>query len=57
MKRNCNGCRALNSDKYCDLGYKIEKIQVDFITIGTKPLENCPKPKTNNEYIKFWLQR
>jgi hypothetical protein len=57
MKRNCNGCRALdrNNDYFtCDLGYKIEQLKVERVfNIGGKPLEECPKPKTYDEYLKL----
>ncbi len=47
MKKSCYGCRASDIDKgcyECILGYSID------IKNG-KPEEQCPKPKTINEYI------
>lgn len=55
MKRTCNGCKALSQSKYfyCELGYKLtSKREYEGITIECKPLEECPKPKTNDEYCK-----
>lgn len=45
MKKTCANCRAYSSiglDKKCDLGFMI----TDGINSISKPLENCPKPKT-----------
>jgi hypothetical protein len=51
MKRTCNGCRAL-SDNFCLLGYKtVVKKYFDYLPVEYKPLEECPKPKTNDEYV------
>lgn len=53
MKRNCNGCRALNGSS-CSLGkrttFTIKEIQGLRIKIY-KPLEECAKPKTYNELL------
>jgi hypothetical protein len=46
MKRTCEGCKALRMEQYyseCMLGYKLDD--------HFKPLEECPKPKTNMAYI------
>lgn len=47
MKRTCRGCRALREvgviNWDCELGYKVDYFG--------KPLEECPKPKTYDEYI------
>lgn len=59
MKRTCNGCRALDQDPgFCYLGYKIERIykKVECAGIIDKieewcPMEECPKPRTYNEYL------
>ena len=55
MKRTCNGCRALEKSRNhyrCDLGYKIEQIMYEKVfSIGAKPKEDCPKPKTYDEYL------
>jgi len=57
MKRNCNGCRALdqnNSGYYCSLGYKVEQVYFESIySMGSKPLEECPKPKTYDKYLEL----
>ncbi|WP_298751913.1 hypothetical protein [uncultured Arcobacter sp.] len=62
MKRTCYGCKALhyNLDK-CDLGFETAWVSVDLKTSNgkiyknmsgsLKPLEECPKPKTNDELI------
>lgn len=51
MKRNCNGCKALDQDfkfgKKCSLGYQIEPINFYCnIPVSYKPLEECEKPMT-----------
>lgn len=57
MKRTCNGCRALEISRgyyYCDLGYEVEQQTVErVINISAKPLQECPKPMTYNEYYKI----
>jgi hypothetical protein len=57
MKRNCNGCRALvdnsNGGFYCSLGYKIQSINKFDSTVGAKPTEECPKPKTYEKYLNL----
>jgi hypothetical protein len=56
MKRTCYGCRALNTEFYydtCLLGYK-NKVVFDYqsgVVIDYIPLEQCPKPKSNEEYV------
>tara|TARA_R110000772_G_scaffold36098_6_gene86692 strand:- start:11438 stop:11614 length:177 start_codon:yes stop_codon:yes gene_type:complete len=55
MKRNCNGCRALNG-KICALGKKMTFTvkELEGYRIKTyKPLEECPKPKTYRELLAF----
>lgn len=45
MKKSCDGCRAFYPDRpvsRCALGYKLDVIK-------WKPLEQCPKPRTNIE--------
>jgi hypothetical protein len=60
MKRNCNACRASSKGFYgeytCELGYKVDSnYSVKFSSyIEGKPLEECPKPKTYNEYMKYF---
>ncbi len=50
MKRSCDGCKAFSfRDKYegkCDLGFKIDGMK-------WKPLEDCPKPRTNIEFCRI----
>jgi len=51
MKRTCDGCKALDSNE-CNLGFRTEKLYREhFFLVKVKPLEDCPKPKTNDEYI------
>jgi len=55
MKRNCNGCRALDGS-ICSLGKKttftVKEIQG--VRLKTyKPLEECPKPKTYSELLSL----
>lgn len=54
QKKNCNRCIADKHSNYeCDLGYKREVKSYDeygFTKFGI-PLEPCPKPKTNSDYI------
>ncbi|MFJ8247385.1 hypothetical protein [Peribacillus asahii] len=61
MKRTCNGCKALEEDMgSCSLGYKIKGVnhpKYIEITIEYKPLEECPKPKTNTEFVKLHLAK
>ena len=51
MNRNCNGCKALDSDfkfgKKCNLGHEIEPIKFCCgVPVSYKPLEECEKPMT-----------
>lgn len=62
MKRNCNGCRAYDSSlRGCQLGYKTEYLippkGYEGLNIGSKPLENCPKPRTNKEFIDLSFKK
>jgi len=53
MKKNCNGCRALNGS-ICSLGKKktFTLKYIQGIPVKTyKPLEECPKPKTYSELL------
>ena len=62
MKKSCNGCRALdvigNNSRYkCSLGVNIEQISHPFhieISVGAKPLADCPKPRTYDELYKLY---
>lgn len=54
MKRNCNGCRALDTafKPRCTLGFDIQgSKEYEGLTLEWKPLEECSKPKTYSEYI------
>ncbi len=55
-KRTCNGCRALDfwtATPYprCDLGYSQQTIMKLGMPVGAKPKEECPKPRTYNEWF------
>lgn len=57
MKRNCNDCKALetNFEPYCSLGFKIQGCKkYENITVSWKPLEECPKPKTHSDYSYYY---
>lgn len=57
MKTTCDGCRAQEYTGLCwkcDLGYKTKEKEWRGIFMGIAPIEQCPKPRTYNEYI---LQR
>jgi hypothetical protein len=54
MKKNWNGCRALNGTSagaFCDLQYKIENKLQPLGYYQQRPLEPCPKPKTYSQYL------
>ena len=56
MKKSCGGCRALEeSNGKCSLGHKIKPVVHSkfVVTINYKPLEECPKPKTYNQYLNL----
>lgn len=63
MKRNCNGCKALehcntNLGCFCGLGHKIEELTSYYhVATSWKPLEECEKPKTHKEYVRLSLER
>lgn len=57
MKTNCNGCKAL-IDGECILGYQIKpNLYYNGKIRGYKPLENCPKPKTEKKLLKLALKK
>jgi len=35
----------------CEFKFKIEKVTYKDIVVGYKPLEQCPKPRTHEEYF------
>lgn len=53
VKRTCKGCKALTEVGViaynCEFGYKTDGF--------AKPLEDCPKPRTYEEYIKLLESR
>jgi len=57
MKRKCSGCKAFGSPSpshgRCLLGYKIEPVRAGFygLIVSYRPVEECPKPKTNKEFV------
>ena len=53
MKKTCNGCKAeirINKILRCELGYKVKHIKFRGVYTGIIPDEECPKPRTWNEY-------
>ena len=51
MKKDCYGCRALYQEQYfsrCSLGFKHDDI-------NHKPLEECPKPRTNYKLVEIGM--
>ncbi len=57
MKRNCNGCKALQQDSQvtcrCVLNKKITSSKMLYgLTVEYKPLEECPKPMTNAAFMR-----
>lgn len=65
MKRNCNGCKALDIHAgggylsptyyFCSLGYgTTEKEIPNSRHTETAPTEECPKPKTNSDFVAQW---
>ena len=52
MKRTCNGCRAASILRFCYLGYNTEIKYSSGFMRELVPLEDCPKPETNADYVK-----
>ena len=56
QKRTCKGCKAFYANGKCRFDKKFEKIKLCQIALGTvytgKPLEPCPKPTSDKQYIK-----
>jgi hypothetical protein len=53
MKKTCGGCRALRYDFKCDLLFKNSPVWfggIGGIKISATPIEECPKPKTIQDY-------
>ena len=55
MYKTCKGCKALNFDGSCSLGFENKVIYSDGIkggfNVGSIPLKPCPKPRTINAYF------
>lgn len=63
MKKNCNGCKAFErkcgskitglGGGSCQLGFNLKDIYniKTGAFIESKPLEDCPKPKTLADYV------
>lgn len=57
MKKTCNGCRAYGNSNSCSLGYQTKVLYIPIPAFGNRelermvPLEQCPKPRTYNEYL------
>ena len=59
MKKTCDGCKALIESfgrlrclLGCDIEIKSKKVLGGFIECA-KPSEECPKPRTNKEYLRL----
>jgi len=54
-KMTCRGCKAFfyfnNVDFSCELHYSQKIIHVTNFFVDVIPLEKCPKPKTNGDFI------
>jgi hypothetical protein len=62
MKKTCNGCKASTIDRFearCDLGFSVDTIfsKLFLIAYEGKPLEECPKPKTNKEFVNLLVNK
>lgn len=54
-KKDCFGCRAYWYDGfrgYCQLHYKVEDVPSIGVRYLTKPLEICPKPRTDRDLAR-----
>lgn len=61
MKKTCNGCKAYTkgvSKGTCSLGFQFKDIYIPKTGsfIDSVPIEKCPKPKTNDEFVKLFLK-
>lgn len=55
MKKTCDGCRAeirINKILRCEFGYPVRYTKHRGVYMGIKPEEECPKPRTWNEYYR-----
>lgn len=53
MKKTCRGCKAevcIDKRLRCEFGYFVSHVKVKGIYMGIRPLEECPKPRTWDEY-------
>lgn len=60
MKSNCNSCRALGGlypNCKCKLGYEIDSIISNGVTVSFFPLVPCPKPLTFAKYFTIVQDR
>ena len=62
MKKNCDGCKALEEEQYssrCKLGFKRKNHEIDmgrpdggvYKLVVKVPAEVCPKPRSYKAYI------
>lgn len=57
MKKSYNGCRAYSTTDDYALGYKTKIIYIPISALDNRilekmiPLEQCPKPRTYDEYF------
>ena len=60
QKRTCRGCAASRHNE-CDLGYNVSfsSDEPTFVRAVGKPLEKCPKPKSNKDlfFAKKYYRR
>ena len=49
-KRSCLGCKALKPNDKCEFRFNNQR---DIESFRVWPLEPCPKPKTQREYLDF----
>lgn len=54
MKRTCNNCRALSLGR-CELGHPILALGY-WPHRGYRPIEDCEKPRTIQEYLRLTLR-
>jgi len=57
MKKSCGNCKAYIHCK-CELGYNIEVSKKVFGTVlNHRPLQECEKPKNNNDFIALLMAK
>jgi len=52
MKRTCNNCKANEFNQWCNLNYKTRVTYNMNSHRHLIPLEECPKPQTNDAWVK-----